>query len=586
MAKCFEMPAKDAATKLGICVTSLKKMMRRHGISRWPFRKMRCLKAAISSKELVGVEQMPEPQEQAASSACSTALGPAAEGPGAKYEQKSHEVSTASEGANIESPVSSPSAAAAEHHHRVHHHRDCVSLTTTASPQMGAALSASAAAPPICGVYIPPLADRGWTSGRRMGKAESAIERPAPENNGLWPVFSISGVSMHSLLVHHWSSLWTIQQLKKYILEPAQGTSVSISECGSKAYLCFPSQLAAVQAKELCETACRNLSQLQESRQCSQTVRNKVERWLPQPTAPPEASFTSISSLPRNASGCSVSAFLSPQPIVKVSGEVESMYDSVFELSDRGDDDGSESASDHDGDAASADQCEAPVAIQGDPDEDDELDTDNLNLKQDTEEVKTPVQISCMKLRLGVTSLTGFARRQQQGDEGPSGVEIQVGTCSPSEPAELSRGMRGKTWDQWRSCRGSPVDQKNYATFHMSPASSRIDEISNDLAEMPGPVTSELFSTQWAISPFTSPALTGAHTDAHVPDIAGDNTSISRKSLMSFGSDNGVRTAASVASRDSFVFSEFFELMPANACGSEAIELHAATALDSYLHGI
>jgi len=585
MAKCFEMPAKDAAAKLGICVTSLKKMMRRHGISRWPFRKMRCLNAAIGSTELVGFERMPEPKEQAAFSACSTAFGPAAEGPGAKYEQKSHEASTASEGANIESLAFSPSAAAAEHHHR-----DCVSLTTTASPQMGAALSASAAAPPICGVYIPPLADRGWTSGRRTGKAESAIERPAPEDNGLWPVFSISGISMHSLLVHHWSSLWTIQQLKKYILEPAQGTSVSISECGSKAYLCFPSQLAAVQAKELCETACRNLSQLQESRQCSQTVRNKVERWLPQPTAPPEASFTFVSSLPSNASGCSVSPFLSPQPIVLVSGEAESAYDSVSELSDRGDDDGSESASDHDGDAASADQCEAPVAIQGDPDEDDELDTDNLNLKQDTEEVKTPVQISCMKLRLEVTSLTGLARRQQQGDEGPSGVEmqqgLQVGTCPPSEPAESSWGTRGKTWDQWRGCRGSPVDQKNSATFHMSPASSRIDENSNDLAEMSGPVTSELFSTQWAISPFTSPGLTGAHTDAHVPDIAGDNMSISRKSLMSFGSDNGNRTAASVASRDSFVFSEFFELLPANACGSEAIELNAATALDSYLHGI
>jgi 2'-5' RNA ligase len=31
LSECFGMPAKDAAAKLGMCVTSLKKAMRKHG---------------------------------------------------------------------------------------------------------------------------------------------------------------------------------------------------------------------------------------------------------------------------------------------------------------------------------------------------------------------------------------------------------------------------------------------------------------------------------------------------------------------------------------------------------------------------
>ena len=36
----FQLPEKMVAKKLGICLTSLKKMCRQQGINRWPYRKV------------------------------------------------------------------------------------------------------------------------------------------------------------------------------------------------------------------------------------------------------------------------------------------------------------------------------------------------------------------------------------------------------------------------------------------------------------------------------------------------------------------------------------------------------------------
>jgi len=43
----FHMPEKVVAAKMGICLSSLKKMCRAHGISRWPFRKLKSLERTI-----------------------------------------------------------------------------------------------------------------------------------------------------------------------------------------------------------------------------------------------------------------------------------------------------------------------------------------------------------------------------------------------------------------------------------------------------------------------------------------------------------------------------------------------------------
>ena len=40
LSKYFHMPEKAVAKELGICLTSLKKLCRSYGITRWPFRKV------------------------------------------------------------------------------------------------------------------------------------------------------------------------------------------------------------------------------------------------------------------------------------------------------------------------------------------------------------------------------------------------------------------------------------------------------------------------------------------------------------------------------------------------------------------
>ena len=37
----FHLPEKEVAKKLGMCLTSLKKICRQNGINRWPYRKVR-----------------------------------------------------------------------------------------------------------------------------------------------------------------------------------------------------------------------------------------------------------------------------------------------------------------------------------------------------------------------------------------------------------------------------------------------------------------------------------------------------------------------------------------------------------------
>ena len=47
-------------------------------------------------------------------------------------------------------------------------------------------------------------------------------ERAEKQGTNVWPTFNISGMQMQTLIINDWSLLWSIEKLKKYILEPSQ----------------------------------------------------------------------------------------------------------------------------------------------------------------------------------------------------------------------------------------------------------------------------------------------------------------------------------------------------------------------------
>eukprot|EP00897_Mesotaenium_endlicherianum_P000117 jgi/Mesen1/10105/ME000748S09284 len=57
----FHLPINDVARKLGVCVTVLKQRCREHGISRWPYRKVRKLDSIISALQSSCQPEAPKP---------------------------------------------------------------------------------------------------------------------------------------------------------------------------------------------------------------------------------------------------------------------------------------------------------------------------------------------------------------------------------------------------------------------------------------------------------------------------------------------------------------------------------------------
>ena len=188
----FHMPQKDVANKLGMCLTSLKKICRAHGISRWPHRKLksleRCMQKVSDDSHLI-----------------SSQLG--VDGTAAAVQGQSQESAESS----------------------------CVSSAR-----------ASRASSP---------------SARPEGVWEGALARHDSvahncDDSGAWPSFVVSASDVQTLIITHWSMLWTAFHLRHHILAPLGGTSIRFSEDGCSVSLRFLSGLAALQARNMCEQAC------------------------------------------------------------------------------------------------------------------------------------------------------------------------------------------------------------------------------------------------------------------------------------------------------------------------------------------
>ena len=227
----FHMPEKQVAQQMGICLTSLKKICRAHGITRWPFRKLKSLERTMK-------------KVNADSSYISAQIG------------KSGTEAVRSANSSVES-----SRAASPTSMRI----DCSDNTLMQPPVRRAPASSSSRTP------MTP----GTPKTSASPKAESAVHRSsqsAAESDSLWPSFTISGASMQELVIINWSSLWTMHNLNKYVVRPLGVLGMTISEDGSKAYLDFPCSLAALQARRVCEEACDILrsQQAAETDPCAQ----------------------------------------------------------------------------------------------------------------------------------------------------------------------------------------------------------------------------------------------------------------------------------------------------------------------------
>jgi hypothetical protein len=52
LSECFGMPSEEAARRLGIGLTVLKRICRKFGVPRWPYRKLKSLDRLISNVEV------------------------------------------------------------------------------------------------------------------------------------------------------------------------------------------------------------------------------------------------------------------------------------------------------------------------------------------------------------------------------------------------------------------------------------------------------------------------------------------------------------------------------------------------------
>jgi len=203
----FNLPEKAVAQKMGICLTSLKKVCRENGIMRWPFRKLKSLERTMK-------------KVNADSNSISAQIG----------RSKTH----AAHGSADESSSS----------------REC-SRPATPPP---------AFFPSQVTHCSPKASELSHAPGDpALQCAEVAVQRLDRSNSDCepdFPSFSVSGMHMQQLIITNWSSMWTVYHLKKHIVEQLGGSGMLISEDGSNAYLNFTSSLAALRAQRVCEEAC------------------------------------------------------------------------------------------------------------------------------------------------------------------------------------------------------------------------------------------------------------------------------------------------------------------------------------------
>lgn len=207
----FHLPEKKVAAQLGMCLTSLKKICRGHGITRWPFRKLKSLERTMQKM---------------------------------KEDNNSISFQLGREGAEV------------------------VMTSSRCSESSCAASRASSPCPRLIDENLHSNPPHDWRPSnspllpsddceeilQETERSSDPVPQPKQDKD-LWPSFALAG-GMHTLVITNWSILWTVCHLNKHILKPFGGIEMTVSDDGSNAYLRFPNPLAALHARKVCEDAC------------------------------------------------------------------------------------------------------------------------------------------------------------------------------------------------------------------------------------------------------------------------------------------------------------------------------------------
>mmetsp|Transcript_24407 Transcript_24407/g.55017 ORF Transcript_24407/g.55017 Transcript_24407/m.55017 type:complete len:552 (-) Transcript_24407:141-1796(-) len=256
LSKYFHMPEKAVAKELGICLTSLKKLCRSYGITRWPFRKLKSIQRTLakvqdetspgmaSQIQTAGIGQeaskdapkpvpgsQPQPIEGDGHTPSSSGRGGVVKKRKAyqlggktlmltEEEKSIYELTIGKSGTDLK--VSSPAAMAAS--------SSSYNQTSAQSSSDSAAASSSKVLP----VAPSPAVS---TASNQEDKAFAC---------------NAVGASLH---IRNWSNLWTQEHLQKRLLEPLGGTSLSLSPNQQIAYLNFENDRTAQRAELICRAA-------------------------------------------------------------------------------------------------------------------------------------------------------------------------------------------------------------------------------------------------------------------------------------------------------------------------------------------
>ena len=199
----FHMPEKEVAVEFGMCLTSLKKIARSFGITRWPYRKLRSLKRTMQK---INDDQC-----------CLGQLASA-----------------------INAPF--PSLDATESKFDLHKGDSSNNVRTS---------------------HAAPMAVSRMGHANTTVNSTSVSALSLDVENFHDPILSCK-VEGTSLSVENWSIHWTVQSISDHLLKPLGGTSISFSSDGAVAKLSFTTCMAALQARRVALLASRLVGEQQQ----------------------------------------------------------------------------------------------------------------------------------------------------------------------------------------------------------------------------------------------------------------------------------------------------------------------------------